>query len=170
MAGQERAPTASDLWGIPQPFASQRLSQWGSDSPALVGRWLHFLFWELHLGSGLRAHPSLSCVLLNIQLLAPTFLSETAFYFSDHWPGYYLAEEGRTSAFLHNLLHICRTERVSQKRRLLHHIWHRCPSWQRRTSCWLLNKERCLFVLIKVRVFAYISCEVFPWFCHLKCL
>ncbi len=49
-------------------------------------------------------------------LLAPTFLSETAFYFSDHWPGYYLTEEGRTSAFLHNLLHICRVQCASQKR------------------------------------------------------
>lgn len=45
--GSGLVPIASDLWVISQPFVSQRLSQWGSDSPALVGWWLHFLFWEL---------------------------------------------------------------------------------------------------------------------------
>lgn len=127
----------------------------------------------VHLGSGLRTHPSLRRVVLNIQHgpSSPLHSSVKQLFISQTIDLDIILEEGQTSAFLHNLQHICRVQHVSQKngvRRLLHHVRHRCPSWhvfsQQRFVVFFTRNA----VLIIFRVSAYISYEIFPWFLSFK--
>lgn len=129
----------------------------------------------VHLGLGLRAHPSLRRAVLNIQHgpSSPLHSSLKQLFISQTTDLDIILQ--KRDEHLCSFTICCTSAEFSARarnavRRLLHHFWHRCCPWHvfSSTSCWLLYKERCLFVLIIFLVFAFISYEIFPWFLSFK--